>query len=151
MHETAMVWRVVWCVLLQSQWCRVVSLVIQWSCFHARSAAAVFATTGFVHFIQFYVVGSHLYFLVFCDTYMPFCLTLSNRNLFTPAVLWRCWLGGRKGIRPVKNMRVVGVGASLVRMGWRPLELPVPLPALSPLAPQKIQKNDGVQPYWFWV
>ena len=21
----------------------------------------------------------------------------------TPSVLWRCWLGGRKGIRPVKN------------------------------------------------
>ena len=22
---------------------------------------------------------------------------------FLPSVLWRCWLGGRKGIRPVKN------------------------------------------------
>ena len=22
---------------------------------------------------------------------------------FVPSVLWRCWLGGRKGIRPVKN------------------------------------------------
>jgi len=21
-----------------------------------------------------------------------------------PSVLWRCWLGGRKGIQPVKNM-----------------------------------------------
>ena len=26
-----------------------------------------------------------------------------------PSVLWRCWLGGRKGIRPVKNW-VVGAG-----------------------------------------
>jgi len=26
---------------------------------------------------------------------------------FVPSVLWRCWLGGRKGIRPVKNW-VVG-------------------------------------------
>ena len=26
-----------------------------------------------------------------------------------PSVLWHCWLGGSKGIRPVKN-RVVGVG-----------------------------------------
>ena len=25
-----------------------------------------------------------------------------------PSVLWRCWLGGRKGIRPVKKLRVVG-------------------------------------------
>jgi len=23
--------------------------------------------------------------------------------IFLPSVLWRCWLGGRKGIRPVKN------------------------------------------------
>jgi len=34
-----------------------------------------------------------------------------------------------------KTWGVVGVGASLVRMGWRPLGLPVP--PLSPLAPQK--------------
>ena len=27
--------------------------------------------------------------------------------VLVPSVLWRCWLGGRKGIRPVKN-RVVG-------------------------------------------
>ena len=27
--------------------------------------------------------------------------------VYTPSVLWRCWLGGRKGIRPVKNW-VVG-------------------------------------------
>jgi len=28
-------------------------------------------------------------------------------SFFLPLVLWRCWLGGRKGIRPVKNW-VVG-------------------------------------------
>ena len=28
---------------------------------------------------------------------------------YTPSVLWRCWLGARKGIRPVKNW-VVGAG-----------------------------------------
>ena len=39
---------------------------------------------------------------------------LSGLRLFTtvtdfrPSVLWRCWLGGRKGIRPVKNW-VVGL------------------------------------------
>ena len=26
-----------------------------------------------------------------------------NTNLVWPSVLWRCWLGGRKGIQPVKN------------------------------------------------
>ena len=27
-------------------------------------------------------------------------------TLVMPSVLWRCWLGGRKGIRPVKNWAV---------------------------------------------
>ena len=40
------------------------------------------------------------------------CEQLSSYLLLTdlsvmPSVLWRCWLGGRKGIRPVKNW-VVG-------------------------------------------
>jgi len=35
-----------------------------------------------------------------CDmnTPLPSCL-----QCFMPSVLWRCWLGGRKGIRPVKT------------------------------------------------
>ena len=37
-----------------------------------------------------------------------FCQVLSKfLSFFIPSVLWRCWLGGRKGIRPVKNW-VVG-------------------------------------------
>ena len=35
-------------------------------------------------------------------TYL-FCLHLLKRESDLPSVLWRCWLGGRKGIRPVKN------------------------------------------------
>ena len=30
--------------------------------------------------------------------------TLVTYSDFLPSVLWRCWLGGRKGIRPVKNL-----------------------------------------------
>ena len=33
-------------------------------------------------------------------------LVLDNFNRIMPSVLWRCWLGGRKGIRPVKNWAV---------------------------------------------
>ena len=32
---------------------------------------------------------------------------INTLNASVPLVLWRCWLGGRKGIRPVKNW-VVG-------------------------------------------
>ena len=50
-----------------------------------------------------------------CPNFMKFsvCAICSHGfvllwwSLLLPPVLWRCWLGGRKGIRPVKNW-VVG-------------------------------------------
>jgi len=43
-----------------------------------------------------------------CCSISVYFFTLYRVTLM-PSVLWRCWLGGRKGIRPVKNW-VVGVG-----------------------------------------
>jgi len=37
---------------------------------------------------------------------------------YLPSVLWHCWLGGTKGIRPVKNGGDGGGGHWLVRMEW---------------------------------
>jgi len=45
-------------------------------------------------------------------------------------VLWHCWLGGRKGIRPIKYMGNGGGGHCLVRMEWRPAGWSVCLPLL---------------------
>jgi len=42
---------------------------------------------------------------VISETYSVFVFAFSA--LILPSVLWRCWLGGRRGIRPVKNW-VVG-------------------------------------------
>ena len=55
-------------------------------------------------------------------------------------------LGGRKGIWPVKTWGGYGVGLPLVRLGWRPPGLAVPLPHFLPLL-HKTQKifHDGVQ------
>ena len=47
-----------------------------------------------------------------------------------PSVLWHCWLGGRKGIRPVKNGRMDWGGHWLVRTEWRPAGWSVCLPLL---------------------
>ena len=52
-----------------------------------------------------------LFILWFCQYMLVFCLSehyvLSvekhNVYLLLPLMLWRCWLGGRKGIRPVKT------------------------------------------------
>jgi len=40
--------------------------------------------------------------------FLPFCFedavyVACGRTRLLPSVLWRCWLGGRKGIRPVKT------------------------------------------------
>jgi len=37
-----------------------------------------------------------------------------------PSVLWYCWLGSRKGIRPVKKGGDGGGGYWLVRIEWHP-------------------------------
>jgi len=42
-------------------------------------------------------------------------ISLLVSNACVPSVLWRCWLGGRKGIRPVKNW-VVGCWRGC--LGW---------------------------------
>jgi len=47
-----------------------------------------------------------------------------------PSVHRHCWLGGRKGIRPVKRWGDGGGGHWLVRMEWRPAGLSVCLPVL---------------------
>ena len=44
------------------------------------------------------LLSLHFVFSTFCNTFIV---------VDVPSVLWRCWLGGRKGIRPVKNW-VVG-------------------------------------------
>jgi len=47
-----------------------------------------------------------------------------------PSVLWHCWLGSRKGIRPVKTWGDGGAGHWLVRMEWCPAGGSVFLPLL---------------------
>ena len=64
-----------------------------------------------------------------------------------PSVLWRCWLGGRKGIRPVKN-RLVGVLAWL--SAWSKVQISIGPSwchchslSLAPL------KSRLVLPFWY--
>ena len=59
-------------------------------------------TQKIIHRSQFFLTG-HLMFILSLSLHFH----LSTVCLLVPSVLWRCWLGGRKGIRPVKNW-VVG-------------------------------------------
>ena len=52
-----------------------------------------------------HLVGKTLRNVFHCDS-AEICF-VGKRSVLLPSVLWRCWLGGRKGTRPVKNW-VVG-------------------------------------------
>jgi len=70
---------------------------------------------------------------------------LANDDQLIPSVLWCCWLGGRKGIRPVKNWVVgcwrgyLGWGADLHMVKQMPL----------PLTIYCSSKSRLVLPSWF--
>ena len=70
-----------------------------------------------------------------------------------PSVLWRCWLDGRKGIRPVKTYgEDDGGGHWLVRMEWRPVRWSVCVPLLifpCTIKSQKFSSGTG-SPGWSW-
>ena len=68
---------------------------------------------------------------------------------FTPSVLWRCWLGGRKGIRPVKKLSsgvlvwlsVWSEVQTCIRPGWCHCH------SLSLAS----VKSRLVLPFWYWL
>jgi len=77
--------------------------------------------------------------------YMCFVTLLYN----VPSVLWRCWLGGRKGIRPVKKLSC-GVLAWLsvwseVQTCIRPSWCHCHSPSLASV------KSRLVLPFWYWL
>ena len=71
------------------------------------------------------------------------------------SVLWRCWLGGRKGIRPVKNW-VVGCWHGC--LGWvadlhMAQQMPLPL-TISCSSKSRLALTFLVLPFWYlltWV
>jgi len=65
--------------------------------------------------------------------------------LLLPSVLWRCWLGGRKGIWPVKNWLV---GAGVVICLGRDADLHMAQLMPLPLTVSCSGKSRLVLPYW---
>ena len=65
-----------------------------------------------------------------------------------PSVLWHCWLGGRKGIRPVKNLSSEVLLVDRVADLHMAQLMPLPLTSLAPV------KSRLVLPFWYrltWV
>jgi len=47
-------------------------------------------------------------------------LQFYDYSTYVPSVLWRCWLGGRKGIRPIKDFGGCGCGGAVSPVGVAP-------------------------------
>ena len=76
-------------------------------------------------------------------------LLLPDFHFELPSVLWRCWLGGRKGIRPVKNW-VVGCWRGC--LGWGTdlhiaQQMPLPL-TISCSSKSRLVLTFLVLPFW---
>ena len=81
---------------------------------------------------------------------MKFYLPVHFHEILVPSVLWRCWLGGRKGIRPVKNW-VVGCWRGC--LGWgadlhTAQQLPLPL-TISCSSKSRLVLTILVLPFWY--
>ena len=71
---------------------------------------------------------------------------LFYKNGLTPSVLWHCWLGGRKGIRPVTNMKWWGAGMVIcLERGANDLHM-VQLMLLLPLSSLASAKSGMIYP-----
>jgi len=82
--------------------------------------------------------------LMMCVLSMLLC------GLLMPSVLWRCWLGGRKGIQPVKNW-VVGCWRGC--LGWgadlhTAQQMPLPL-TISCSSKSRLVLTFLVLPFWY--
>jgi len=69
-----------------------------------------------------------------------------------PSVLWHCWLGGRKGIRPVKNSEWWGAGVVICLEWGADLHTAQLMPL--PLTVSCFSKTQIGLPFWYrltWV
>ena len=98
----------------------------------------------------------YILFLPWTDTFVRCRLLIYFVNLMypyvyiVPSVLWRCWLGGRKGIRPVKNW-VVGCWRGC--LGWgadlhMAQQMPLPL-TISCSSKSRLVLTFPVLPFWY--
>jgi len=85
----------------------------------------------------------------YCDWVFSLVVIPRITIIILPSVLWRCWLGGRKGIRPVKN-RVVGywrgyLSGARCRLAYGPADATATHLSLASV------KSRLVLPFWYRI
>ena len=107
-------------------------------------------TVSFFDQLAFFSTDTHT------RSYICSRISFQLSTSYLPSVLWRCWLGGRKGIWPVKN-RMVGcwrgyLSGATSKLAYSPAAQMMPLP-LTVSCFSKL-KSKLVLPFWYrltWV
>ena len=86
---------------------------------------------------------------VVCVSFSVFLFVFDCLQCFLPSVLWRCWLGGRKGIRPVKKLSGgvlawLSVWSEVQTCIWPSWWTATHCLLLS-------VKSRSVLPFWYWL
>ena len=120
-------------------------------------------------FKQFFIAGynyiQYNYIWVACEKQRQYTIWCSRSSWCSDYVKWKnlelsylvvmwcmaLWLGGRKGIRPVISIGGCGCGGIVSLDGVAPTRIASASASIITSGSTKIQKNDGVQQYWFWV
>jgi len=91
------------------------------------------------------------WFFNVCIKFLCFAFSAYIRlQCFSPSVLWRCWLGGRKGIHPVKTEWLdVGVVICLGRSADLHMAQQMPLPLTITISCSI--KSRLILPSWFYL
>ena len=107
--------------LVSSEWLAHPSLVsdncisvvcLSWSKVDARSESVLAAdTNGYLQYRLCLPLCLHVHW-----GFLQFVPNILNKIL--PSVLWHCWLGGKKGIRSVKNWDLRGVWSEVQTCIW---------------------------------
>ena len=108
--------------------------------------------TGIARNHLWHLLASHFISRKLKKNYVLDCYTtlITHRKLFgtLPSVLWRHWLGGRKGIRPVKKLELWDAGMIMCLGQGADLHMAQLMPL--PLTISCSSKSRLVFPSWFY-
>ena len=104
-------------------------------------------TVSFFDQLAFFSTDTHT------RSYICSRISFQLSTSYLPSVLWRCWLGGRKGIWPVKN-RMVGAGVVICLEQRANLHIAQMMPLPLTVSCFSKLKSKLVLPFWYrltWV
>jgi len=118
---------------------------LYWLCFSGDNY--VFVNWPYMTCFIFLCYWNFLSLPILCNLLSMNLWSVISQTVELPSVLWCCWLGGRKGIQPVKNWVVGCWYGCLSGVRWRFAYGPADATATHYCS----SKSRLVLPFWYWL